>query len=425
MEEYACPVNSSDIDNIANSNSNTNTNTIKSKKPSENKLYVARRKLIDSPGKYGMISHSGILQIYRDNAFIIDYDKNGTHIKKIKDLNIAELKKSFKFKHDGHTWTKQKHGSDIDASLSPCVLKNKMDIQTKLRGYYDMFTNNCHMAQECLRESVGLMVDSPYVHDKIDKVKNVISHVKIVSDSVRNCVRENVSSYFKLNSNNNLNLNMDAKVSTISENISDVIINGEWKNMQPNETIFCCEDLVGKKINIVFSKDVSTKILNYMSVEKNILNNNPYTSMCTSSIMHKGISNNSAYSDYLNLTNKSINLYKPNSNIFLNQHNSFSKSYGDFQLGLSKYGDFSFGSHSNNNYFSFEPNNSSSFKIPPIYYADPNIINDNSIKNTVIHDIMYHTNTEIYNDTSKYHISAHGSSGGGAFMCSVRINIML
>ena len=66
---------------------------------------------------------------------------------------------------------------------------------------------------------------------------------------------------------------MDAKVSTISENISDVIINGEWKNMQPNETIFCCEDLVGKKINIVFSKDVSTKILNYMSVEKNILNN--------------------------------------------------------------------------------------------------------------------------------------------------------
>ena len=61
-------------------------------------------------------------------------------------------------------WTREKSGNDFPAASGQVSPQKAQEQMQRIMGHdYDFLRNNCHMAQEKLREAWGLKVQEPYL----------------------------------------------------------------------------------------------------------------------------------------------------------------------------------------------------------------------------------------------------------------------
>ena len=59
-----------------------------------------------------------------------------------------------------YKWSRQKHGVGMTVQVTPQTAKAQM--QEIMGNDYNMFSNNCHVAQESLRRKWNLTIDKPF-----------------------------------------------------------------------------------------------------------------------------------------------------------------------------------------------------------------------------------------------------------------------
>jgi hypothetical protein len=162
--------------------------TAKRVRPATNnvvRIQVARRQLdVDRLPRVRQVSHSGlVLTTENGETYLLEYMSDAkTHLNKVK-INVKETKddhqivqmngwsdtgiKSFK-------WTLQKTGSQLDGSRSARELQGLM--QTGMNGYSLVKFEQCHTAQQRLRNYLGILPASALESTK-QRMNNVIDYL--------------------------------------------------------------------------------------------------------------------------------------------------------------------------------------------------------------------------------------------------------
>jgi len=137
--------------------------------PQVERVYVIRRKLDTLPFYFGWMAHSGLLlKTTNGRWFICEY---GTENDKNK-VSLYEVPNTIKeptcdtFQYQGRKWNKQICGSSIKASIQS--VKETMENKVCKHSYWMLFWN-CHMAQEGVREELGLKVDKKYMDKQFEE----------------------------------------------------------------------------------------------------------------------------------------------------------------------------------------------------------------------------------------------------------------
>jgi hypothetical protein len=137
--------------------------------PQVERVYVIRRKLDALPFYFGWMAHSGLLlKTTNGRWFICEY---GTENYKNK-VSLYEVPNAIKesscdtFQYQGRKWNKQICGSSIKASIQS--VKETMENKVSKHSYWMLFWN-CHMAQEGVREELGLKVDKKYMDKQFEE----------------------------------------------------------------------------------------------------------------------------------------------------------------------------------------------------------------------------------------------------------------
>ena len=127
-------------------------------KTENNKVYVVRRKL-GGIIKTGAISHSAILQKYNDKYYLTEVLETG--VRQV-EVNMKDIDNYTEFQFEDYQWSKQQKGDIVSEDYNPDIVKKKMENVFNSRGKYNIYTNNCHLAQQDLRKALGINVENPY-----------------------------------------------------------------------------------------------------------------------------------------------------------------------------------------------------------------------------------------------------------------------
>jgi len=127
-------------------------------KTDNNKVYVVRRKL-GGIIKTGAVSHSAILQKYNNKYYLTEVLETG--VRQV-EVDMKDIDHNTEFQFDDYQWSKQQNGNIISEDYNPDIVKKKMENVFNSRGKYNVYTNNCHLAQQDVRRALGIDVENPY-----------------------------------------------------------------------------------------------------------------------------------------------------------------------------------------------------------------------------------------------------------------------
>ncbi len=136
-------------------------------------LYVVRRKLGGLAPRGGSVAHSALLLRTADDFyFLMEYgvedragDKNTVDVHGVSTPSLRTVEAgAATFAYGGYSWDKQTKGAAV-GGVPLSFIKAIMD-SFRASGAYELRRHNCHMAQEYVRTTLGLHVDSPYVVPK-------------------------------------------------------------------------------------------------------------------------------------------------------------------------------------------------------------------------------------------------------------------
>lgn len=312
---------------MKSSNSNNKNNKEKRK---NNHLYVIRCRLKILPFKSGSVSHSGLLQIYNDKqVHLHDYGPDGVKSKRLKNIaNIKNFKNRRIIFHDGKIWTKQKYGTSIPLHHTPNKLNKLMNKITSQRGKYDLIENNCHMAQESVRQSINLKVENNFNDTRI----------KYIGVKIKNLILEPIKESLK-----KLQDIKNNTVENVLNHINTIIINNGYKkilnqinnsvNSSNSSIIVNCEDLNGKKISIYFDEPTINKICNYCEIREKIISGTE-NNFLTNYNFNLGVINNFENNLFHSLESNIVSNYENKFNQFKNDYEKLLGGIKEIKLDL-------------------------------------------------------------------------------------------